>query len=51
VHDISPDLGPRLSPAQSGGSTTPRRKISRFNGNDLVIKVMENKNDTVDPFA
>ena len=48
---MSPDPGPTFSPAQSGGSTTPRSKISRLNGNNLVIKVIENNGDTVDPFA
>lgn len=48
---MSPDLGPTFSLAQSGGSTSPRSKISIFNGNDLVIKVMENNGDTIDPIA
>ena len=43
---VSPYLGPTFYHAQSGDSTPLRIKISRFNGGDLVIKVMDRSSYT-----
>jgi hypothetical protein len=47
--DVFPGLIRGFNPIR--GSTTPRSKISRFNGNDLVAKVMENNGYTIDQIA
>ena len=46
-----PRSRPDVFPGPIRGFNYPRSKISRFNGNDLVIKVMENNGYTIDPIG